>query len=60
MKPRDSSYEDQRLLSSEWRSDSGRDKRYYRLSRAGSALLPQLLTDWRELTRTVEDLVTGG
>ena len=59
MKPLDSSYEDQGLPSTEWRSDGGRDKRYYRLSRAGSALLSQLLTDRRELTRIVEDLVAG-
>ena len=51
--------EDQGLLSSEWRSESGRDKRYYRLSRAGSALLPQLINDWRELTHTVDGLITG-
>lgn len=51
--------EDQGLLASKWRTEGGRDKRFYRLSAAGVALLPRILDDWHELTRTLDGLFAG-
>ncbi len=39
--------ESQGLLSSEWREEEKRNKRYYRLSADGSQVLEQLLTEWQ-------------
>jgi len=38
--------ETQGLLSSEWREEDKRNKRFYRLSEAGGAMLTQLLKEW--------------
>ncbi len=38
--------ETQGLLASEWREEEKRNKRFYRLSDAGRAMLEQLLAEW--------------
>ncbi len=38
--------ETQGLLTSEWREEEKRNKRFYRLSAAGAAILVQLLAEW--------------
>lgn len=48
--------ETQGLLTSEWREDANRNKRYYKLSREGKALLAQLLTEWEEISASIHQL----
>lgn len=38
--------EKQGLLSSEWREENNRKKRFYRLSPQGERILPQLFSEW--------------
>jgi PadR family transcriptional regulator PadR len=45
--------ETQGLLTSQWREDANRNKRFYKLSRDGKALLTQLLTEWEEITASI-------
>ena len=40
--------ESQGLLTSEWREEERRNKRFYRLSCEGEALLGRLAGEWRE------------
>ena len=39
--------ETQGLLTSEWREDANRNKRFYKLNDAGRQILDQLLAEWR-------------
>lgn len=48
---------EQDVLESEWRSDSGRDRRYYWLSPHGKALLSHLTDEWRSLHHAVAPLL---
>jgi PadR family transcriptional regulator, regulatory protein PadR len=48
--------ETQGVLTSEWREDANRNKRFYRLSRDGKTLLAQLLTEWEEITASIHKL----
>jgi PadR family transcriptional regulator, regulatory protein PadR len=48
--------ETQGLLTSEWREDANRNKRFYKLSRDGKTLLTQLLTEWEEITASIHKL----
>lgn len=41
--------ENQGLLVSEWREEDKRNKRFYRLSAAGEAILEQLLEEWQKI-----------
>lgn len=41
--------ETQGLLTSEWREEDKRNKRFYRLSAEGQPILAQLLAEWRVL-----------
>src|SRR5450755_2440913 len=41
--------ESQGLLTSVWREEEKRNKRFYRLSREGARILDQLLTEWRSI-----------
>jgi PadR family transcriptional regulator PadR len=50
--------ETQGLLSSEWRQDAKRTKRFYRLSDQGARLLAQLLTEWRALEASLNAIVS--
>ncbi len=52
--------EKQSLLTSEWREEGRRRKRFYRLSPLGEAVYQQLLMDWRALSGTLENLTGGG
>jgi len=45
--------ETQGLLSSEWREEDKRNKRFYRLSAEGEQILAQLLAEWRELNASI-------
>jgi Predicted transcriptional regulators len=41
--------ETQGLLTSEWREEEKRNKRFYRLSPAGEAIFEQLLAEWNSI-----------
>ena len=45
------------LLTSEWREEDKRNKRFYRLSPAGRAVLKRLLDEWRTLNLSLNDIV---
>jgi len=47
----------QGLLSSSWRVEDGRPRRYYTLSLQGRALLPELIKEWHNLVDTVGGLL---
>jgi PadR family transcriptional regulator, regulatory protein PadR len=49
--------EAQDLLSSEWREEGGRNKRFYRLSAEGRQMLKQLLAEWKGLNATLDRIV---
>ncbi len=48
--------ESQGLLASQWREEDRRNKRFYRLSDDGAALLDQLLAEWDRLDAVVRRL----
>jgi PadR family transcriptional regulator, regulatory protein PadR len=52
--------ETQGLLSSEWREDAKRQKRFYRLSDDGAAALSQLTEEWRGMNRAIETILKEG
>jgi len=45
--------EAQGLLTSEWREDARRNKRFYRLSPEGDGVLSQLLEEWRAISASI-------
>lgn len=45
--------ESQGLLTSEWREDAKRNKRFYKLSPEGETLLSQLLGEWDEISASI-------
>jgi PadR family transcriptional regulator PadR len=45
--------EAQGLLTSEWREDAKRNKRFYRLSRDGEAILAELLGEWNAISESI-------
>jgi PadR family transcriptional regulator PadR len=49
--------ETQGLLTSEWREDARRQKRFYRLSADGAAALEQLSEEWRALNRSLGSIL---
>src|SRR5687767_10574030 len=49
--------ETQGLLASEWREEDKREKRFYRLSPEGRAILRQLLDEWRALNGALDNIV---
>jgi PadR family transcriptional regulator, regulatory protein PadR len=49
--------ETQGLLASEWREEGKRNKRFYRLSASGAAMLAQLLDEWRALDASITGLL---
>jgi PadR family transcriptional regulator PadR len=49
--------ESQGLLTSEWREEDKRNKRFYRLSDDGAALLAELATEWRAINETLNRLL---
>ena len=49
--------ESQGLLTSEWREEDKRRKRFYRLSENGEATLGQLLQEWRIIGDSIEQIL---
>jgi PadR family transcriptional regulator, regulatory protein PadR len=45
--------EAQGLLTSEWREEDRRNKRFYRLSSDGASLLGQLLEEWNAISESI-------
>ena len=51
--------EAQGLLTSEWREEAKRNKRFYRLSADGEAILAQLLSEWNAISVSILRLTLG-
>src|SRR5712692_11875744 len=49
--------ESQGLLSSEWREEDKRNKRFYRLSADGKLILKQLLAEWQNINRSLNKII---
>jgi len=49
--------ETQGLLSSEWREQDKRKKRFYRLSPQGNVILTELLLDWESLSASLRAIL---
>jgi PadR family transcriptional regulator PadR len=49
--------ESQGLLTSEWREEDRRNKRFYRLSDDGARLLAELAAEWRAINASVNRLI---
>ena len=50
--------ESQGLLSSEWRTGSGRPRKYYRISGGGRKVLGEMKREWRDLVAAMAH-ITG-
>jgi PadR family transcriptional regulator, regulatory protein PadR len=51
--------ETQGLLTSEWREEEKRYKRFYRLSAAGAVILEQLLAEWNGINDSLHKILEG-
>lgn len=51
--------EGQGLLTSEWREDARRQKRFYRLSPDGAEALERLAGEWRAMNRALDNILDG-
>ena len=51
--------EGQGLLTSEWREEERRNKRFYRLSDEGRAVLARLAEEWASLNASIGDILNG-
>ena len=51
--------ETQGLLTSEWREEARRNKRFYRLSPEGVGVLAQLLAEWNAISESILRLNQG-
>lgn len=51
--------ETQGLLTSQWREEGKRNKRFYRLSTDGERVLAQLLAEWNSITDSILRLSDG-
>ncbi|WP_122465585.1 MULTISPECIES: PadR family transcriptional regulator [Brevundimonas] len=49
--------ESQGLLTSEWREEEKRRKRFYRLSAPGEAMLAALTTEWRAIGASLDKML---
>jgi PadR family transcriptional regulator PadR len=49
--------ESQGLLSSQWREEDKRPKRFYKLSPAGRQALTALVEDWRALDQSLDNIL---
>jgi DNA-binding PadR family transcriptional regulator len=49
--------ESQGLLTSEWREEDKRRKRFYRLSPEGEVVLARLSAEWRAINDTLQNLI---
>lgn len=52
--------ETQGLLVSQWREHEKRNKRFYKLSKEGSAMLKLLLAEWEGINRSVNGILEAG
>jgi PadR family transcriptional regulator, regulatory protein PadR len=52
--------ETQGLLTSEWREEEKRNKRFYRLSPEGRAVLARLTEEWAQLNASISNILKGG
>jgi PadR family transcriptional regulator PadR len=51
--------ESQGLLVSKWREENKRNKRFYRLSDAGTLMLARLLDEWQAIHKAVNEILAG-
>jgi DNA-binding PadR family transcriptional regulator len=51
--------EQQGLLTSEWREEEKRNKRFYRLSETGQAVLDRLVAEWAALNASIGAILNG-
>ena len=51
--------EQQGLLTSEWREEEKRNKRFYRLSEPGRAVLDRLVAEWARLNASIGEILNG-
>ncbi len=51
--------ETQGLLTSEWREEEKRNKRFYRLSADGASILAQLLVEWNGINDSLHKILNG-
>jgi len=51
--------ETQGLLTSQWREEEKRNKRFYRLSPTGEAVLARLLAEWSGINSSLERILEG-
>jgi PadR family transcriptional regulator, regulatory protein PadR len=49
--------ETQGLLTSEWREEEKRNKRFYRLSTEGASILTQLLAEWNRINDSLHKIL---
>jgi PadR family transcriptional regulator PadR len=49
--------ETQELLTSQWREEGGRKKRFYRLSPDGRQMFRQLLAEWKQINDSLDRIV---
>ena len=49
--------ETQGLLTSQWREEDKRNKRFYRLSADGAAVLEQLLVEWNGINESIHKIL---
>jgi len=49
--------ESQGLLASEWREEDKRNKRFYKISRDGKLVLKQLLAEWQDIGKSLEEIL---
>jgi DNA-binding PadR family transcriptional regulator len=52
--------ESQGLLSSVWREENKRKKRFYRLTAEGEQMLARLMVEWRAIGASIDEVVHGG
>jgi PadR family transcriptional regulator, regulatory protein PadR len=51
--------ETQGLLTSEWREEEKRNKRFYRLSGEGEVVLEKLLAEWNGINASIHKILDG-
>ena len=49
--------ETQGLLSSSWRLEDARPRRYYMISQEGKEILPKLVEEWESMVRTMRHML---
>ena len=52
--------ESQGLLTSKWREEDKRNKRFYRLSAEGKLIFKQLLGEWQSINKSLDGILEAG